>query len=567
MFDTFPSTAQDAQDWLWPDYAPFAESLRKMDLNEANLNSFMNDWTRFGKMIWEVYARNNVATTIDTTDEAAEKRYLRFMSEVYPEVMKLNNDLNQKLVASGLTPANFEVPMRAIRSEIELFRDKNLPLMTELQELSLQYDKISGAQSVEWNGEERTLAKMKLVQLNKERDVREKAWRSTAIRTLQDRESLNDLWQKLLTLRTEIARNADKANYREYAWQERGRFDYSPEDAQSFFHAIEEVVVPAAERLYERKRKALGVETLRPWDLEVETSEASALHPFEKADELIAVTSTIFNKIDPQLGAYFDTMRDENLLDLDNRKGKAPGGYCTDFPVVERPFIFMNAVGLHDDVQTMLHESGHAFHAFECMKLDYVQQMDIPMEFAEVASMSMELIAAPYLEKSEGGFYDEADAARARIEHLEGLIRFWPYMAVVSSFQHWVYTHEGDAIDPQQCDAKWAELWSLFMKGIDWTGLEDWVNTGWHRKLHIFHLPFYYIEYGLAQLGAVQIWANSLKDHRQALEAYIAALQLGNTATLPQLFETAGAKFAFDSETLGTAVDLIERTIEELEAV
>jgi len=259
-------------------------------------------------------------------------------------------------------------------------------------------------------------------------------------------------------------------------------------------------------------------------------------------------------------------MARESLLDLDNRKNKAPGGYCASFPMSKRPFIFMNAVGLHDDLQTMLHESGHAFHNFERDALTYSQQRQIGLEFAEVASMSMELLAAPYLAAREGGVYSDADARRARVEHLESDILFWPYMAVVDTFQHWVYAHPSDAADPSKCDAQWAVQWDRFMGGVDWGGLDEEMVTGWHRKLHIHQVPFYYVEYGLAQLGAVQVWANALRDQAGAVARYRRALALGGTAALPQLFAAAGAKFAFDTATLGRYVDLMERTIEELES-
>lgn len=233
---------------------------------------------------------------------------------------------------------------------------------------------------------------------------------------------------------------------------------------------------------------------------------------------------------------------------------------------MKRPFIFMNAVGVHDDVQTMLHEAGHAFHDFAALnELDYAPQRNIPMEFAEVASMAMELLAAPYLTESEGGFYSEEDAARARVEHLESNIWFWGYMAVVDAFQHWAYTSGDDILDPAKCDAKWRELYLRYMQGIDYSGLDDWLDTGWHRKLHIYQVPFYYIEYGMAQLGAVQVWANSLKDHAAALKAYREALALGGTVTLPELYETAGAAFSFDSDTLGAAVNLMMTTIDQLD--
>ena len=244
-------------------------------------------------------------------------------------------------------------------------------------------------------------------------------------------------------------------------------------------------------------------------------------------------------------------MRREKLLDLVNRKRKAPGGYCTDFSAVKRPFICMNAVGVHDDVQTLLHEGGHSFHVFETASLPYHQQTQVPMEFAEVASMGMELLAAPYLAADQGGFYSPADAARARIEHLEGTLLFWPYMAVVDAFQHWVYENPDAATDPVNCDRTWGEQWDRFMRGVDWGGLEEEKVTGWHRKLHIFQVPFYYVEYGLAQLGAMQVWRNALRDQAKAVANYRQALALGGTVTLPELFATAGAKFAFDAQTLG----------------
>jgi len=271
--------------------------------------------------------------------------------------------------------------------------------------------------------------------------------------------------------------------------------------------------------------------------------------------------ASIFHKVDPVLGNHFDTLLGEGLNDLDNRKNKAPGAYCTSFTSIRKPFVFVNAVGVHDDVMTTLHESGHAFHVFETAKLPYVQQLAVPMEFAEVASMGMELLASPYLTE----FYSEAEMARARIEHLERSLLFWPFMAVVDSFQQWVYENPTSGADPQACDIKWGELWDRFLPAVDWSGLEMIKNTGWHRKLHIHQVPFYYVEYGLAQLGAVQIFGNARKDQAGAVAAYRKALALGGTVTLPELFSTAGARFGFDIPTVKQAVDLIEDVIGELE--
>jgi oligoendopeptidase F len=359
-----------------------------------------------------------------------------------------------------------------------------------------------------------------------------------------------------------MAAHAGYDDYRSFRWKELHRFDYTPDDCMRFHRAIEEVVVPAAERIAEKRRRMLGVESLRPWDTEVDPLGRGALTPFSEVSQLQEGVASIFHRVDERLATYFDTMVREELLDLDNRKNKAPGGYCTDFAALKRPFIFMNAVGIHDDVQTLLHEAGHSFHTFEKSHLPYYQQRQVGMEFSEVASMAMELLASPYLVKNQGGFYEQADAARAVIEHLEWGIRFWPYMAVVDAFQHWAYEHPAESVDPEKCDEQWARVWNRFITWIDWTGLERELQNGWQTKLHIHVAPLYYVEYGLAQLGAVQVWANALEDQAGSVAAYRSALALGGTVPIPDLFAAAGAKFAFDADTLEDAVSLMMHTIE-----
>lgn len=567
MWDTLPKTVDEALDWGWDKYQAFYDDLLARDLSESTIEAWLANWSDIARISGEASSRLAVATTVDTTDEKAETRYNAFMENVYPNLATASNALNEKLVRSELEPEGFAIPLRNLRGDLKIFRAENLPLLTEESKLELEYSKIIGAQTVEWEGEEVTLSRLLPVQQDPDRAKREQAWELTMNRRLEDREALNTLWGKFLDLRDELAKNAGLPSYTEYRYQQLHRFDYSPAEAQQFRDAIHQVVVPAAKRIYERQRQSLGLDTLRPWDSEVDAESRAPLAPFKNIDEMNSKTQEIFNQVDGVLGGYFKTMLDENLLDLDNRKGKAPGGYCTYYAVAKRPFIFMNSVGLHDDVQTLLHEGGHAFHAFESSKLPYYHQEDVPMEFAEVASMAMELLAAPYLEADKGGFYNAKDAARARIEHLEGIIKFWPYMAVVDEFQHWVYANIEDAHDAAKCDAKWAEAWDKYMQGIDYTGFEDIKATGWHRKLHIYQVPFYYIEYGLAQLGAVQIYGNAKRDQAQAVVDYRKGLALGGTAALSDLYAAAGVRFAFDAETLGKAVELVESTIEELSKI
>lgn len=564
MFDSLPKTIDEFSSWDWERIEPCFEHLACRHITPQNVDSFLLDWTRLASLVIETGERLQVATTLDTTDEAAETRLNHYLDTVMEPFASQSQRLKQHLLASGLMPAGFEMPLKQIRTDAELFREENVPLETEEQKLGNEYDRVVGAQTVEWDGEEKTLSQLRPLLHSNERDVRERVWRAISSRQLQDRDALNSLWRTFLDLRIRIATNAGYDNYRDFRWLQMSRFDYTADDILRFHDAIEQVVVPAAQRIYERRRQQLGVDTLRPWDTEVDPLGRPTLSPYSTVDELISGTMRIFNAVDPQFGGYFQDMLDHNLIDLENRKGKAPGGYCTGFAHSRQTFIFMNAVGLHDDVQTLLHEGGHAFHAYESNPLPYIQQReDVPIEFAEVASMTMELLGQPYLAQPTG-FYSEADAARATIEHLESIICFWPYMAVVDAFQHWVYTNETAATNPDNCDAKWSELWDRFMKGQDWRGLEADKANGWHRKLHIFQIPFYYVEYGLAQLGAVQVWRNSLQDERKAIADYRHALALGNTQPLPQLFKAAGAKLTPDATTLGACVELIEATIARL---
>lgn len=576
MFETLPKSSDEVMEWTWEQFAPYVDDLQARELTDETVHAWLADWTRLSDLIQERYARLSIEVSLHTEDEAVEQRYNTFLETIYPQARSIDQRLGLHLLRSGLEPAGFEVPLRNVLARVDLFREENLPLKIEERKLASEYDRIMGAQTIEWEGEELTMPRLTRVSQNPDRAARERAWRMASDRVLADREAINAIWRQLMDLRDQMAVNAEIDDYRELAWLEHLRFDYTPADAEQFHAAIEEVVVPAAERVYRRRAAQLGLDVLRPWDvnvnvmrtteLAVEPPDREPLHPFADEEELAATAAVMFDCVDPQFGIYFAALREEGLLDLTNYKGKAAGGYCMTLPARKRPFIFMNSIGVHDNVQTLLHEAGHAFHAFEELKLPYHLQREAPMEFSEVASMAMELLAAPYLTVDQGGFYEPADAARARAEHLESLLVFWPYMAVVDAFQHWAYTHHDVAGDPAACDAKWLELWGRFIKGVDWSGLEQEAMTGWHRKLHIFRYPFYYVEYGLAQLGAVQIWRNALAGQQAAVAAYRRALALGGTVTLPELFRAAGARFAFDSAALDEAVTLIESTLADLGA-
>jgi oligoendopeptidase F len=564
MLKSLPATTEALLDWSWPEIEPLYRELQERPLTAASVDEWLKDWSDLSRHVYELQYRLEVLTTVNTVDGQAEARFKNFFDTIFPGLEAAENGLKQKLLASGLEPQGFEIPLRNLRAEADLFREENLPLLAEEQKVGLEYDKIMGAQTVQWEGEERTIMQMFPVLLETDRVRREQAYRLILERQYQDHAAIGEIWSRLMGIRRQVAANAGRPDYRAYIWQQKLRFDYTPDDAKAFHRAIEEVVVPAAARLRERRRMKMDISSIRPWDTEVDPRGLEPIRPFKTMEQLNRGTRAIFDRVDLELGGRYQSMIDGGLLDLDNRKNKAPGAYCTYFPVRRQPFIFGNSVGTHDDVQTLLHEGGHAFHVFETGSIELFQHLNTPMEFNEVASMGMEFLAGRYL--ADSGMYTDSEAARAVVKHLETNLIFWPYMAVVDAFQHWIYENHETASDPAACDHKWSELYDRFMVGIDWSGLEPYKAARWQRQLHILKVPFYYIEYGLAQLGAAQIWANSLDDYPAAVKAYRRALSLGGTVSLPELFAAAGARFAFNAGTLKRSVDLIEQTIEELEA-
>ncbi len=567
MSTTLPSDPAVFMQWDWSQLKPFADGLLGQPLNADTLESWMLAWSDFNRILTEINSRLLVATTLDTADLAARQRFDAYLNDIFPSSQVANQALKQKLLDSGLQPPGFEIPLRNMRMEAEIYRETNVPLRADEKKLVNDYDAIIGAQTVRWEGNEVTPTQLQPVYLSRDRAQREQAWMICMERRLADRQKLDELWVTMLNLRSRIAENAGFADYRAYRWKELLRFDYTPEDCLQFQQAIEQMVVPAASRIYERRRQRLGLDSLRPWDLNVDPLGRERLKPYDEVGELEETASRIFYRVDKQLGEYFEIMRRKNLLDLENRKGKAPGAFCSSYDMSRLPFILENAVGLHVDVSTLLHEAGHAFHVFETAHLPYQQQLSVGNEFAEVASMAMELLASPYLASSEGGFYSAQDAVRAQVEHLEEAVLFWPYMAVVDAFQHWAYTHPSESMNPVNCDRQWAELWQRFMPGEDWSGLDEHMVTGWQRKQHIFEDPFYYVEYGLASLGAFQVWHNAIRDQQAAVAAYRRALALGGTLPIPELYAVAGGRFAMDKDILTEVISLAEEQIDRLERV
>jgi oligoendopeptidase F len=565
-FSALPTTGAAVLDWTWADYAPFFAALQERPLDAAGADAWLADWTRISDLASEQGTRLHLASSADTRDDAKRARLEAFQTKLIPPALAADQALKQKLLDSGIVPPGLEIPLRNLRAEAERFREANLPLQVRQSELCNRYNRTTGSLSAEFEGRERTMSELRVVLTEQERERREQAWRLIGDSYRGVYGELAEIWAGLLDLRAQMAANAGCSGYQEYVWPLKHRFDYTPQDCTQYQRSVRSVVVPALARRHARLRDKLGVATLRPWDILADPLGRTPLRPFEDAAVLEAKCASIFEQLDPELGAQFGLLRD-GLLDLANRPGKAPGGWCSSLPVVQRPFIFMNAVGLHNDVQTLLHEAGHAFHGFACYKLPYGHQRGSFMEFNEVASMAMELLAAPYLDAARGGFYDASGTARARIDHLDNMLTIWVMVAVGDAFQDWVYRHPQEAQDAARCGEVFFELWQAHHPELDLTGIEDYYRQRWMMTLHYFIVPFYYIEYGLAQLGAVQVWQNAQRDPAQALAQYKAGLALGGTVGIPELYAAAGAKFAFDEATFASCVGTLEQAFAELEPV
>jgi len=548
----------------WDDVAPYFDELATRPLEPSSIESWLLAWSTLEELVTEAAARAMIAYTIDTGDPDKEADHLRFSTEVLPRMEERSVELARRLVESGYSTPNLSTTLARFRTQIEIFRDENVPIFAELEEHSARYQRITGSITVEWDGVERPLPQLQPFLKSSDRAVRERAFRASTRPYLDRRDELSGLFDKMYQLRMRAARNAGFANFRDYIFPAKFRFDYTPADCERFHDAVERAVAPAVERVLESRRRRLGLKVLRPWDLAVDPYRPKTLRPFANATEFVGTAQRVFDRVDPSLGREFQTMIDEGLLDLESRKGKAPGGYCETLHFHGRPFIFMNAVGLVDDVMTLLHEAGHAFHAFAAHEQPLIWQRHPGSEAAELASMSMELLAAPHLTQPVGYFAPE-DAESAWLEHLEDVLLSLVHIASVDAFQTWIYT-SGQGGDADARDAEWLRLRSRFERGVDWSGLEQERVARWYRQLHIFLYPFYYIEYGIAQIGALQIWRNSLDDPKRAVARYRDALGLGAVRSLPEIYRTAGARLTFDADAIGELVLLVEREIGRVRA-
>lgn len=549
----------------WESLAPLFTELQNREINNVDeLEQWLKDRSELEAALEEDFAWRYIKMSCDTANEELVKNFQYFAEEIEPKISPLSNELNKKFVDSpfmdDLDKEKFFVYSRAIKKALEIYHEENIELFTQLQVKQQKYQGITGAMSVEINGQEYTLEQASIFIKDLNRVVRENAWKTIQQRRLIDKDDLNILFDELIKLRNQVALNAGFENYRDYMFQALGRFDYTPQDCYDFANAIEKEIVPILKEQAEKRREALGLDTLKPWDLEVSVSGKPALKPFNNGEELIDKSIACFNAIDEKLGVKLATMKANHLFDVESRKGKAPGGY--NYPLAETgaPFIFMNSANSLRDLTTMVHEGGHAIHTFLTANLELNDFKHCPSEVAELASMSMELIS---MDNWDVYFDNEEDLIRAKKEQLADVLKTLPWVAVIDQFQHWIYTNPNHTAADREETFK--QIYNRFGAGFaDWTDLGQQFGNVWQKQLHLFEVPFYYIEYAIAQLGAIAVWKNYKENPEKALDQYLAALSLGYTKPMNEIYETAGIKFDFSADYVKELAQFVKEELEKL---
>lgn len=556
---------EDFKVTTWETLQPYFEALQQRNINNVkDLEAWLKDMSELEAVISEDACWRQIKMTCDTTDKSLEDAFAYFCMEIQPKLQPYADALNKKLVESPfvkeLDQELYKTYLRSVNKQIKLFREENIPIQAELSVMAQQYGAIAGKMTITVNDQEYTLQQAAKFLESSDRAQREEVFTKTATRRLADRQALDELYSSLVQKRDQVAKNAGFANYRDYKFEELGRFDYNKEDVFQFHEAIKSHIVPLVGDTLEKQKAKLKLDVLKPWDTDAEPVGTQPLEPFHTGEELVDKAIETFDQLDPFFGDCLRVMKKMGRLDLESRKGKAPGGYNCPLAETGVPFIFMNAAGQMKDLTTMVHEGGHAVHSFLSHPLALSAFKEYPMEIAEVASMSMELLTMDYWDIF---FKDAEQLRRAKLQQLERSITIFPWIATIDKFQHWIYEHPQHTAEERT--TKWIEILNEFSPEIvDWTGHEDYRAITWQRQLHLFEVPFYYIEYGIAQLGAIAMWKQYKENKKQALENYVKALSLGSTKTLPELYKAAGIKFDFSPAYVKELADFVKAEIAKI---
>jgi oligoendopeptidase F len=543
----------------------FTELLeRKLDSAE-DVKKWFHDRSELESVIAEDLAWRYIRMTCYTENEAYSKAYQDFIQNIQPQIAPVSDQLNKKVAASPylnqLTASpGYDIMIRNLKKEIEIFREENVPLFTEISTETQKYAQLSGAMTIEWEGKELTLPQASVMLMSTDRKKREEVYHKITTRRLKDKDALNDLFTRLLGLRHKVSVQAGFPNFRDYMFKSLGRFDYTPKDCFDFHDAIQREVVPILNDLSVERKTALKVDALRPWDKAVDPEGREALKPFTNGKELTDKTIEVFRRLDPFLGQCLSIMKEMGHLDLESRKGKAPGGYNYPLAEVGVPFIFMNATSTLRDMVTIMHEGGHAIHNFLTRDLELNDFKSTPSEVAELASMSMELISMDHWDVF---FTNEAELKRAKREHLEDIIETLPWVATIDKYQHWIYEHPQHTLAERK--KEWGIIFDQFADTVtDWSGLQEAKDYLWQKQLHLYEVPFYYIEYGMAQLGAIAVWRNFRNDRNKGLAGYQNALKLGYMRSIPEIYKAADIKFDFSRRYIKELMDFVRDELSKI---
>lgn len=550
----------------WELVLPYFDRLSQTEINSLeDLIDFCQNRSELESYLSENFAWRYIKMSCDNQNEAHQLSYQQFVNEIMPNASVFedawNNKVMQSPFAAELPPDGYSIMLRGLKKSIEIFREENIPLFTELQNLQTQYGAATGGLMVEIDGVEKTLQQANAYFESNDRDKRQEVYEKVSGARLAIQEKLDTLFDQLIAKRHQVSLNAGFANYRDYAFASLGRFDYTPADCFEFHSAVAKTVVPMINRQAEKRKNRLGLSALKPWDKAVDVLGREPLKPFETGEELLTKTIEVFDRMDPFLGDCLKEMVKLDRFDLDSRKGKNPGGY--NYPLEESgfPFIFMNAAGQVRDMVTLLHEGGHAVHSILTKDLALNAFRNFPSEVAELASMSMELIT---MDHWDAYFADPQAAKRAKIKHLEDILDTLPWVATIDAFQHWIY--ENPSHNSDERSQAWNRIYGQFSDNItDWSGLDDVKTKLWQKQLHLFEVPFYYIEYAIAQLGALAVWRNYCQNPTQALDQYLNALSLGYTKPIKEIYATAGIEFNFSQAYIQELMDFLAQKIQQLE--
>ena len=550
----------------WENLKPYFDSLVQREIGNADeLRQWLHHRSELESVISEDLGWRYIKMTCYTDNEEHSKRYQDFIENIQPKIAPLSDLLNKKMAASPFLSElehepGFKILIRNVKKDIELFREENIPLFTQINTDTQRYAQLSGAMMVEINGQELTLQQASVILQSTNRAKREEAYQKISQRRLKDKTELDDLFSKLISLRNQVAVNAGFENFRDYMFKSYGRFDYTPKDCFDFHEAIASEVLPILNQLSKERKEKLKVSTLRPWDKAVDPEGREPLKAFENGNDLTEKSIECFRRIDPFLGQCLSIMKEMGHLDIESRKGKAPGGYNYPLAEIGVPFIFMNATSTMRDMTTIMHEGGHAVHNFLTKELALGDFKSPPMEVAELASMSMELIS---MDAWDIFFPNKEDLRRAKREQLEDIIETLPWVATIDQFQHWLY--ENPTHTPDERKKNWNHVFARFADPVtDWSGLEEGRDFGWQKQLHLYEVPFYYIEYGMAQLGAIALWRNYKRDKQKGLEGYMNALKLGNLTTIPEIYKAANIKFDFSREYIKELMDFVREEFDKI---